>query len=647
MKKVVLFLALIGILGFFLDDVALGHGGQYRGPGDTVPPNLGGPGDSTPPGNSSGPTTPGPAGPSAAGPRGPATPTGLSGPTGPRGARTGGMSRKRYSGGMGYERWEFWWENNKDAYLDLKNRLGGTSNVSGSGGFLVGRGRKDQARTSKRPTVDMIKSEVLPSLKIGLQADHPDILDSAVLAVARITRAEDASLVIDDIRALLNSKYETAQQSACLSLGVLGSAESCQTCYDLMIDSSEGRKIVGGGKVPRLVRAFAALSLGLIGAEQSAPKLRLVIEKEDEKTQKDLIGCAITALGLMTDIDAKDENVRFLIRLLENSKMDPFLNAYIPVALGKLGNPVALSPIVKAFKEDKQNDWIRQSCTIAIGQLATIEDEEVINLLLKYAKEGKDVQTRHFCFVALAQIGTRDDDYATHQETHKKISNFFLSEIARPSKTQHLSWASISSAIHSLKHNALQAPVISKIREKFSETKVPSEKGAIAVSLGLLNATGHAKMIHDALLDTKNKALQGHLCIGLGLMNYGKAAEKLRDFAANEIVFRLRLQAATALGLMGDTEAVDVLVKALETGQTLSVTSSAAKALGLIGDSSAIAPLKNILEDSKANNLARAFAAVALGIIGEKTNLPWNACISENCNYRAKVDAISEVLDIL
>jgi HEAT repeat protein len=557
------------------------------------------------------------------------------------------MGKKRYSGGMGYERWEFWWENNKDAFLDLKNRLGGTSNVSGSSGFLVGRGRKDMARTSKRPTSSMIMNDILPSLLDALKIDHKDIQDSTVLAVARITRSEDASKVIDNIYELLDSKYDTAQQAATLSLGVLGSPEACQTCYDLMIDSQAGRQLVGGGKVPDLVRAFAALSLGLIGSEQSAPKLRLVIEKEDSQTQKDLVSCAITALGLMTNIDAKDENVRFLIKQLDNSKMDPFLKASIPTALAKLGNPVALSPIVKAFKEDKQNDWIRQSCAIAMGQLATIEDDEVINLLIKYVKEGKDVQTRHFSFIALAQLGARDTDFAAHTAQHKKIGDLFLAEISRPSRTQHLSWASMAAAIHAMKHESLSGNVINKIREKFSETKDPSEKGAIAVSLGLLNAEGTAEMLYDQLLDTKDKALQGHLCIALGLMSWSQAAEKIRYFAANEIVFRLRLQAATALGLMGDTEAVSVLVKALEDGKTLSVTSSAAKALGLIGDSSAITPLKNILEDPSKNNLARAFAAVALGIIGEKTDLPWNAVVSENFNYRAKVPAISEVLDIL
>ncbi len=646
MRKAFLILALAGAIGFLLNGIAFGHGGQYRGPGDTVPPNLGGPGDSTPPNNSGGPATPGPAGPSNTGPRGPATPGGPVGPTGPRGASTGGMGRKRYSGGMGYERWEFWWENNKESFLDLKNRLGGVSNISGTGGFLTGRGRKELASSSKRPSPDIIKKDILPALQRAIKIDHPDIQDSAVLAIARIIEADSASLVLDDIKGLLSSEYQTVQQSACLSLGVLGSADACQTCCDLMIDSSAGRKIVGRSEVPKLVRAFAALSLGLIGDGRMASKLMLVVEKESAQTQKSLVGCAILALGFMNNADGKDEIVRFLIKQLETSKIDPFLKANIPISLGRLGNKTALSSIVKTFKKEKENDWIRQSCAIAIGQLADIGDSEYINLLMKYIKEGKDVQTRHFSFIALAQIAARDEKYAENKDQHQNISKFFLSEVARPTKPQHRSWASVAAAVHSMKHDALRTPIVNKLAEKFVDTKDPSEKGALAIGLGLLNAEGQAQRIFDALNDSKDKALQGYLCVSLGLMRWTAAAEKIRDIAANELVFRLRLQAATALGLMGDTEAVGILVTALENSNTLGVTSSAAQSLGRIGDVSAIEPLRNVLENSK-QDLSKAFAAVALGIIGEKTDLPWNAEIAENGNYRAKVEAITEILDIL
>ncbi|MCA8949436.1 MAG: hypothetical protein KDE27_08025, partial [Planctomycetes bacterium] len=47
----------------------LAHGGQYRGPGDVVPPGGGGRGS-----GAGGPTTGGPGGPSGPGPGGPVTP---------------------------------------------------------------------------------------------------------------------------------------------------------------------------------------------------------------------------------------------------------------------------------------------------------------------------------------------------------------------------------------------------------------------------------------------------------------------------------------------------------------------------------------------------------------------------------------------
>ena len=37
----------------------------------------------------------------------------------------------------------------------------------------------------------------------------------------------------------------------------------------------------------------------------------------------------------------------------------------------------------------------------------------------------------------------------------------------------------------------------------------------------------------------------------------------------------------------------------------------------------------------------------AFGLLAEKTSLPWNAVFSVDSNYRAKVDALSEILDIL
>ncbi|MHC4943371.1 MAG: HEAT repeat domain-containing protein [Planctomycetota bacterium] len=645
MRNWILACAVLAAMGFIFVDISFGHGGQYRGPNDTVPPNLGGPGDAAPPSNPGGPAAPGPAGPSS-GPKGPAIASGPGTVGGPRVASTGGLGRKRTAGGEGFEQWQFWWESNKDRYLNLKDRLSQTGNVSGSSGFLTGRGRKEAAASSKRPTPEIINQEIVPALKRAMKEDHPDILDSTVLALARITRPEYASLVLDDIMKLVGSKHQTAMEAASLSLGVLGAADPAADIYELMIDSARGQQLVGKHEVPAMVRGFAALSYGLINPPGGADRLMTIIKRAPDK-DKDLKGCAITALGLMKENEAREKIVNYLIKLMDDSKMDPLIQASVPTALGKIGDSVALSRLVKGFKDDKVDDRVRMSCTLALGILASIEDKEVIDLLKAYIGKGKDAQTRHFCYIAMAQIAARDEEPEKNMETHQEISKFFLRDIVKGKQT-HKPWAGLAAALHAQKIEIFQADVIDKVTEVFKKDKNPSYRSAMAVALGLLSAKRSADILFDELERSKDKAFKGYLCVSLGLMNHKAAAERIRKIAATEVTnFRLRLQAATALGLMGDVDAVDVLIKALKEGQTVTVTSSAAQALGLIGDISAIAPLRKILEDRKANDLARAFAAVALGIIGEKTDLPWYTIITANYNYRAKVAAISEVYDLL
>jgi len=141
---------------------------------------------------------------------------------------------------------------------------------------------------------------------------------------------------------------------------------------------------------------------------------------------------------------------------------------------------------------------------------------------------------------------------------------------------------------------------------------------------------------------------RGYAAVTLGFMQYTQAAEDFRELCKSKTIGpTFRLQVATGLGLMGDTEAVSVLIETLRNAETLGVSSAVAKALGLIGDQAAIGPLKDIASDEKIQPITRAFACVALGIVCEKTDLPWNARISADNNYRANVPAIGEVLDIL
>jgi len=134
MNKSVQFGALLlaGSLG--IQETSFAHGGTYRGPGDTVPAGGGGGG-----GGGSGPSTPSPSGPSTGSPSGPTTPTpaGPGAATGTPGGRPAGPSTGGGATGPDLTGWEFWWNFNKDQYLNLKAAIY-SGVVSGSDTFFLG-----------------------------------------------------------------------------------------------------------------------------------------------------------------------------------------------------------------------------------------------------------------------------------------------------------------------------------------------------------------------------------------------------------------------------------------------------------------------------------------------------------------------------
>ena len=79
--------------------------------------------------------------------------------------------------------------------------------------------------------------------------------------------------------------------------------------------------------------------------------------------------------------------------------------------------------------------------------------------------------------------------------------------------------------------------------------------------------------------------------------------------------------------------------------------SAIASGLGFIGDRRTIRPLLDLLFDKELTQLARAFAAVALGGVCDKELLVWNSKIAVNMNYRAAVETLTNrvngILDIL
>jgi len=218
------------------------HGGQYRGPGDVVPPGPGGGGNT---GRPSGPTTGGPAGPSTGGPTGPATggparPS-TGGPTGP-----GGRPRGPVTGGRGASlgadltQWSFWWEFNKDPFIRLKDEINRGGPQTGSDDFFLGSTRKG-AKNSLAPS-KTDKLNILATLRRAMKStNNRDIITACMIAMAKVGVDHPEFKLKDVFTPYLKSNNQEIRETAALALGIAAQTESDE--LDILIKLALGKEI--------------------------------------------------------------------------------------------------------------------------------------------------------------------------------------------------------------------------------------------------------------------------------------------------------------------------------------------------------------------------------------------------------------------
>ena len=359
MNKLFLAAALVagGTLG--LQNVGFAHGGQYRGPGDTVPPGGGGQGG----GGGAGPAT-GPAGPTNPGPAGPTVPGAP-----PPGAGAGAPAQAPRTGaaeatGPDLTVWSFWWEFNKEPYLNLKSHIHQGGPTTGSDDFFLGGSDKSRAKDTLKPSEEQIRQKVVPALRRSLEKEtNNDIVTGCLIALAKIgdaTTESGKSEFEPLIAKFLADKNQEISETAAVALGILANPNSIDAPQNLLQDTPEGRKLVDQAEVNYRTRAFAAYGLGLIGARTGSEEhrkkivgiLRRTIETDNTKSRDLKVSCVI-ALGLVPletiDSGAKAEKgavvppeesrlaqLDYLLAFIANEEENYLVRAHCPSALAKL-----------------------------------------------------------------------------------------------------------------------------------------------------------------------------------------------------------------------------------------------------------------------------------------------------------------------
>ena len=644
------------------------HGGQYRGPGDTVPPNPGGGGGRT--GGPSRPTTPGPGGPTTPTPGTPATP-GPQTPTSPTGS--GPRSTPTTGGPRGVQigddltQWQFWWEFNKDPYLDLKSKVFGGTITTGSDDFVMGRGLKSEADNTLRPSEKDLKSTVVPALKKALEDkdSNKDIVSSCMVALAKIGRDQS---ILPLFKKYLPDNDQEKRETAAIAMGIAALPEAVPDLLELAKDTKAARKLVKRTSVDFRQRSFAVYGLGLIGyaSKDNTLKRKLFetmkgIIDDDKNTRRDIQVAALNVIRLL-NIDASTEDgkrlktdaVDYLLAYIDRKGIFEQIQSHgytaLAELLGRTGDTkgTVKARILKTVKKKRgPRQWTYQSAILALGQMATPEDTECSKAIQTYMDKGKDHQAKYFCSIALGKIGG------------EKNKDFLRKRLMR-SKTKSIEqpWLALGLAI--MDYDARQKDAsrdidstAMDIKRIFDKTKNPIFAAGLGISLGIMGDKDSGDDILERMLDVKNDSEPaGYLAASLGLMGFKEAKEDINALVEKATRRpKLLTQCSIALGLLGDKEIGLKLIKRMEEKNTVAVFSALAQALGFIGDRRSLPGLVSLLDNKQLQPLSRAFAAVALGLIGDKEPLPWNSKIGVNINYRANVETLTGnstgILDIL
>ena len=649
----------------------MAHGGQYRGPGDILPPNPGGgrgSGDGGAPGGPT-PNTSGPGVPAAGSPLTPGLPgigTGQPGSgTGP--ARAGQTGPRGQAVEDDLTRWVYWWEFNKDPFINLKRavRTGVTS--TGSDTFYMGGERRDVSTETLAPSREQIRRDLLPGLTRALAAsDDREIVTACMIALAKV--GEEASQgVVTLIEPHLASHDQMVRETAGLALGISGLPDALPVLVELVQDSQAGRDATKRSRVDDRTRSFASYGLGLLAEASSnldlkrtvLNALRPILETPADH-DRNLKVAAIQGLRLLRPgqggEDLRTEALDCLWRYYEADLGvgERLVQAHVPSAIAALATVDGGSRYIDRLVADlaidgpRRSNEFAQSAATALGQMCTPEKQHAAAraALRAYATQGQDQQARYFALMALGQIGGLEG------------RDFLLLRLAK-GRTLDRPWAALALGVMQFEVRAVPGSSPDALVARALHDVVRTEKsdevlGAAAIALGLSHHLDAADDLRALLAKyRKRDEFAGYLCVALALMEDHASKEAIRDVLATSVRRPdLMKQAAVALGKLGDKEVAGELAGALAApDRNLARLAAVSAALGAIGDRHSIQPLLAMLFDPSLTDMSRAFAAVALGGIADRRIQPWNSPISCGLNYRAAVETltnqVSGILDIL
>jgi HEAT repeat protein len=256
-------------------------------------------------------------------------------------------------------------------------------------GRLNHRETDDQRRAFIATALGMIRSRAaLPALDRALMDREVEVRRQAVLSIGALARPDDAQVVGHLLKLLGGERDSQTRAFAAVSLGEIGAPGAADA---LLYAYRKGDALV----VP-----YAALGLALLArnspadglAERIVPFLRAELL---ERKNSDLRG----ALALATGIAGDREAVPALRKILTREG-NPTLRGHAAMALGLIGAEEAIEDLRKALTDRADPDAQRE-IALALGLLG---DREAAAILISLVKNGRSEYVRGSAAMAIGRL---------------------------------------------------------------------------------------------------------------------------------------------------------------------------------------------------------------------------------------------------
>lgn len=509
----------------------------------------------------------------------------------PRGATRSARGGGRRAATDGYERFEFYWEHEREALVP------------------------PPARFSRPKPAE--KDAAIRTIERALGDPDPEVRAAAAIALGRSRAAgAEAALV-----ALLTRHEDTVTPAAALGLGLLGRAAAARPLLDLL----EG----GGSPAARpRTRAFAAAALALVVEDDGAATTALVRALRDPEIETAVL--AAVALGAR----GGERAAAALAALAADKSAEPFLRAHAVAALGRAGGPSSEAILRDALDASPQP--VARSAARAFGSLrGPLDAASLAALRAKLGPERGDIQIRNWALIAIGRAG---DDSARG----------FLADALDGEVRTSLSAAALGLALHG-RRTPLDEKDLSRLRGRLADCRDPSASAALAIALGLLRDEASIGALRSLLARPVSPSLRGAAAEALALMGDAASTPDLLALYRDPTARRdedLARSLRHALARLACRDAAPLLLADVErAGADPRAAASAALALGTLGDASVLPRLAHLAGSETA--AVRAHAIVATGLVLADDPAAMKRAFSSGVNYRALLPALNALLDVL